>query len=242
MHFCKTLSVLSAALAATVVAAPANGLHKRALGGIQITDCDLSPVQLPHRGTDPKLPDPSAGLKLTRVVLGRGTQNYTCNAGSNDKPTSNGALAVLYDASCLAAKSPSLLHELSSAFLQLEDSTEYLAAAVLQTVSNEKVVVGHHFFSGPTTPVFDFRVKDGDKDIFVGKKVANVTAPDFSSKGRDNVGDGAVDWLKLEAVDGTSGFKEGYRMVTAGGAPPPTCKDKPSAFTVPYATEYYFYS
>ncbi|KAI9765092.1 MAG: hypothetical protein M1840_007799 [Geoglossum simile] len=242
MHICKTLSVVSAALIATVVAAPTNSLYKRALGGVQITGCDLSPAQLPNKEEDPKLPDPSAGLKLTRVVLGRGTQNYTCNAGSTDKPKPNGALAILYDVSCIASKRPSLLHEISSAFLQLEDSTEYLAAAILQTTSGEKVVAGHHFFSNPTTPVFDFRINKGDTDVFFGKRVANVTAPESAVKGRDNVGNGAVDWLKLDAVSGTSGFKEGYRTVTAGGAPPATCKDKPATFSVPYATEYWFYS
>ena len=80
-------------------------------------------------------------------------------------------------------------------------------------MSAEKVVVGHHYFSNPTTPVFDFRIKNGDTDIFYGKRVANVAAPDFSTKGRDNQGDGAVDWLKLDAASGTSGFKEAYRMV-----------------------------
>jgi Protein of unknown function (DUF3455) len=84
---------------------------------------------------------------------------------------------------------------------------------MIQTMSSEKVVAGHHFFSNTTTPIFDFRVNSGDTDIFAGKKVANVTAPEFSARGRDNIGDGAVDWLKLDAVSGTSGFKEAYRMV-----------------------------
>ncbi|KAI9857653.1 MAG: hypothetical protein M1813_008073 [Trichoglossum hirsutum] len=243
MRFCKPLSVVSALLASTVVAVPAqSGIFKRNFGGVQITNCDLSIAQLPHKGESPKLPDPSPGLKLSRVVLGRGTQNYTCNAGSSDKPAAGGAVAILYDSSCLASYHPSLLHELSGAFLQVQSSTEYLAAAILQRMSSEHIVAGHHYFSGPTTPVFDFRVKDGDKDVFCGKKATNVSPPDWSIKGKNNEGDGAVDWLKLDTVDGTSGFKEGYRMVTAGGNPPPTCKDKPAAFEVDYAAEYWFYS
>jgi hypothetical protein len=134
-------------------------------------------------------------------------------------------------------------------------------------MSSEHIVAGHHYFSGPTTPVFDFRVNDDDKDIFCGKKATNVSPPERSVKGKNNEGDGAVDWLKLDSVDGTSGFKEGYRVVgvfnsslssckdgafslisrsrtqvTAGGNPPPTCKDKPAAFEVDYAAEYWFYS
>ncbi|KAH0553282.1 hypothetical protein GP486_006583 [Trichoglossum hirsutum] len=243
MHFSKSLSVVSAVLASAVVAVPAqSGIFKRNFGGIQITNCDLSKSQLPHRGENPKIADPSSDLKLSRVVLGRGTQNYTCKAGSSDKPTAAGAIAILYDASCPASYQPALLHELPGAFLQVDSSTEYLAAAILQTMSSEHVVAGHHYFSGPTTPVFDFRVKDGDKDIFCGKKTSNVSAPGDSVKGKNNQGDGAVDWLKLDSVDGTSGFKEAYRVVTAGGSPPPTCKDKPASFEVDYTAEYWFYN
>ncbi|KAH0543051.1 hypothetical protein FGG08_002564 [Glutinoglossum americanum] len=243
MHFYKTLSVVSAALASTVVALPTeSSIFKRSFGGVKITGCDLSNAQLPHKGEDPKLPDPSPGLKLSRVLLGRGTQNYTCNAGSSDKPTANGAIAILYDASCLAANQPSLLHELAGALIQVDSSTEYLTAAIIQRMSSEALVAGHHYFRDPTTPVFDFRVNSGDKDVFCGKKSTNVAAPQWSIKGKGDGGDGAVDWLKLSTVDGTEGFKEGYRMVTAGGSPPPTCKDKPSSFEVDYAAEYWFYN
>jgi hypothetical protein len=37
----------------------------------------LSRLMSFYQKESPKLPDPSPGLKLSRVVLGRGTQNYT---------------------------------------------------------------------------------------------------------------------------------------------------------------------
>jgi hypothetical protein len=101
MHLHKALSVVSAALAATTVAAPTEGsAFRRNFGGVQITGCDLSQAQLPQINGMParmllsiswllfktdefintgttKLPNPSPGLKLSRVLLGRGTQNYT---------------------------------------------------------------------------------------------------------------------------------------------------------------------
>lgn len=70
-------------------------LEKRTLGGTQITGCSLDMSQLPKLGSEPRLPDPSAGLKLKYATLGRGTQNYTCSGDSQDAPKPNGAVAIL---------------------------------------------------------------------------------------------------------------------------------------------------
>ncbi|KAI9698161.1 MAG: hypothetical protein M1836_004163 [Candelina mexicana] len=248
MHFLQTISVLSAAFAVSVSAIPTgaadpfNGLTKRTLTGVQLTQCDLSGAQLPKKGSSPQVPDPSSGTRLSTVVIGRGTQNYTCTPGSKDPPRFAGAVAMLYDASCLAAYHSSLLHELTGGFLQWKDSVTLLAAAIAGRISNEHLLIGHHYFSDSTTPVFDFRI-NGKTDIIFSSKKANVPAPDYSVKGVNNEGFGAVDWLKLESKSGTVGFKEAYRMITAGGNPPPTCENqKEASFTVDYAAEYWFYS
>jgi Protein of unknown function (DUF3455) len=127
--------------------------------------------------------------------------------------------------------------------LQFKGSTEVLGAAVFNKLSGEKIVAGVHYFSDDTTPVFDFRGADGRNDpaLFIGKKADAVPAPNYSVKGIDNKGDGAVPWLKLDAVTGSVDFKEAYRMITAGGLPPTDCAGQKDTFEVDYAAEYWFY-
>ncbi len=175
--------------------------------GVSTPESLLSPITywspLP---ASPQLPDPSSGTRLSIAVIGRGTQNYTCAPGSKDKPKLVGAVASLYDASCLAAYHSSLLHELTGGFLQWEESVTLLAAAITGRIASEKLFVGHHYFSDETTPVFDFRI-NGKTDIIFGQKKSNVSAPDYSVKGVNKEGFGAIDWLKLESKAGTVGIK-----------------------------------
>ncbi|KAF6238484.1 hypothetical protein HO173_003452 [Letharia columbiana] len=51
------------------------------------------------------LPPPSQGLTVYHVALGRGLQNYTCplDAGSSDVPIALGAVANLYNTTCMAS-------------------------------------------------------------------------------------------------------------------------------------------
>ena len=234
-HFTASLPISSS---------PEN-LSKRTLGGTQLSACSLNNVDLPKKGTSPQVPDPSAGLKLSYVALGRGTQNYTCpDSSESTKPTAKGAVAILYDTSCLVAFHSSLLHELVGGTLQFTQGYEALAASVVGRISKERLVLGHHYFSDPTTPVFDFR-SAGNTDWFSGTKSADVPAPEFAVKGKDGSGDGAVDWLKLTRKDGGDGMRaiqEVYRMITAGGKPPADCRGRKEDFEVEYAAEYYFYS
>jgi hypothetical protein len=246
MHFLSSLVVFLTALTAAVSAFPFSSpsepaVAKRSLGGTRLTMCDLSSAQLPRRGSAPQVPAPSSGLHLKYVMLGRGTQNYTCSGSSSDAPKPAGAVAILYDASCLAAYHPSLLHELIGGFLQFDQGEEILAAAVLGRFSNEHLVAGHHYFKDSTTAVFDFRA-NGVTGYFEGRQTATVSAPDYAVKGKNGDGDGAVPWLKLKAYgDGSVGLSEGFRIITAGGEPPKTCEGQKGDFEVPYASEYWFY-
>jgi len=75
------------------------------------------------------------------------------------------------------------------------------------------------------------------------KKTNSSAAPAGAMKGVGGTGDGAVAWLKLCALDGNGTvLKEVYRVQTAGGNPPESCVGMPSAFEVPYAAQYWFYS
>lgn len=90
---------VSTALPSVSLAQLSSPLHKRTLGGTQITGCSLDKVELPKKGTEPQVPDPSPGLKLKHVALGRGTQNYTCDGSSEDAPKAVGAVAILCESS-----------------------------------------------------------------------------------------------------------------------------------------------
>lgn len=182
------------------------------------------------------LAGPDPGLVVTRVVLGRGTQNYTC-ADSKDTtlPVGAGALAVLYDASCLAANFPALLHSLPDALVALSADS---IGAVLSAES--MLVAGHHYFAPDfSTPVFDFRLA-GQAQIFTGVRDQAVAAPGSAAKGglREQQF-GAVDWLRLKAIAAKSvDYQLAYRVQTAGGKAPPTCKGRAGTFSIEYATEY----
>lgn len=182
-------------------------------------------------------PDP--GLKVTRVVLGRGTQNYTCaDSQSTTIPAAAGALAILYDASCLVSKKPSLLHQLPNILVSVSSS---LTQTILQRIAGEAVVVGHHYFAPDfSTPVFDFRITTGQTQIFTG--VRDQAVPALTSASRGGLADqqfGAVDWLRLKAIPAkTVDYKLAYRVETAGGKAPATCRGRPATFSIEYATEY----
>ncbi|KAG0127186.1 hypothetical protein HOY82DRAFT_81303 [Tuber indicum] len=221
-----------------------NLLEKREFGGLQLAGCDLSKAILPKSDGPTLLPDPDPGLKLTNVVLGRGTQNYTCaDDTESSTPVSQGAEAILYDVSCLAADHPSLLHELPDVLVQLQSSVQYYITAVFQRLSKEKVIAGHHYFTPDfSTPVFDFRITPDIKRYFSGKRDAGVPATAYASKGAPGQEYGAVDWVRLKAGDEAVESKLAYRVHTAGGKAPPNCKGMQKNFDIEYATEYWFYN
>ena len=104
-------------------------------------------------------------------------------------------------------------------------------SSILNTFTLAKA--GNHIFPDATTAVFNFVPTENEK--FVGKKKENVAAPADAPSGQY----GAVDWLNLEWKEGTlGGFKNAYRVVTAGGKAPTTCEGRPKQFEMKYATEY----
>jgi len=201
--------------------------------------CDLSKAQMPAAPTP--LPSPGPGATLDLVVIGRGIQNYTCAiADASTTPVAIGAVASLYNASCIAANYPDLLALLPNLALQYPLPAD--PSANLQPPNID--LSGHHFFANPTTPIFNLDA-DPTRQLgtAVGHKAANSTAPSDAPKGQNGVGDGAVPWLYLTTTNATVGnVKTVYRMNTAGGNPPATCQDSPAVFSVQYAAEYWFWS
>lgn len=140
-------------------------------------------------GSGGTLPPPT-GLKPVRILLGRGTQNYTCN-GTDGAPSPYGAVAVLFDVSCLA--DISWFHNLSS----LAYSQPEILATVGASFPLAGLSIGRHFFApNSSTPVFEIHDR-GPIHRFIGSKAASVPAYPWSLNPFVNDMYGTVDWLEL---------------------------------------------
>ena len=216
-------------------------------------DCNLANVQMPVAPTP--LPQPPANSNLVHVAIGRGVQvrqstpfsltrltsqqNYTCDiTNATAVPASIGAVANLYNASCIAANFPDILPLLSEFALQLPYPSPAPILSPAQIPQS-----GVHYFLNASQPVFDLTMLNPDPDLGVThcKKTANSTAPSTSVIGVNGQGNGAVAWLQLKAQHGTGDVKEVYRLNTAGGSPPKTCQGMPPSFSIQYAAEYFFW-
>lgn len=174
------------------------------------------------------LPPPDAGLTVRHVAVGRGTQNYTCDTNNpSAAPKAIGAVATLFNASCVAALYPDLLSQIPAMAVNFKlDESEKLGPAVMAKS-------GVHYFDGPT-PFFNLDTPA----LAIGQvpcaKNSSANAPSTAAVGPK--GEKAVTWLRLTAKDGTTGnIKDIFRVDTAGGSPPATCKDMPASFEVQYA-------
>ncbi|KAJ5164058.1 malate dehydrogenase [Penicillium coprophilum] len=168
------------------------------LGKINIGNCSLANVSLPLSATKLQLPVPSKDLTLKYVALGRGTQNYTCpsNASSDSKttikPKATGAAATLFDASCIASSSLTLLHEIPAIISATPlESLAFMATLMAQSTRSTNLIIGEHYFDADGEPIFDMELS-GSKSWIAASKIASSPAPKSRSKSSDD-----VPWLKL---------------------------------------------
>ncbi|KAB5575915.1 hypothetical protein GE09DRAFT_1215654 [Coniochaeta sp. 2T2.1] len=196
--------------------------------------CDLSKAQMPIASPTP-LPPPAAGYILKHVAIGRGTQNYTCDTkNATAVPVGNGALATLYNASCIASAYPDLLNTLPKVAIQFN------LTDVPKMPPSNLVVSGIHYFTTATTPFFNLDIGAEKLGQANTAKNASVPAPADAPKGQG--GEAAVAWLKLNTKPGATGdLTEVYRLETAGGSAPATCVGMPAEFNVEYSAQYWFF-
>ncbi|EOA90954.1 uncharacterized protein SETTUDRAFT_62459, partial [Exserohilum turcica Et28A] len=109
--------------------------------------CDMSNAKLPSSA----LNAPASGEKVFLIALGKGTQNYTC-ADTTSAPVADGALAKLYDVSCIVASNPSI-------------KTSSLPANIPS--------IGTHFFHDLKTPEFTL----SNIGVTMLQKVQDTPAP-----------------------------------------------------------------
>ncbi|KAJ5634776.1 hypothetical protein N7528_002618 [Penicillium herquei] len=206
------------------------------LDSLSLGNCSTPHAVLPLNSTSVQLPAPSSNLTLKYIAIGRGTQNYTCaNSTSAAVPFSVGAAATLFDASCIAAQSMNLLHEMPAvAGSAPVGSLGFLAELLSHTTNSSNLILGEHYFNAAGDPVLDLRLS-GLSDWIVATKTASVNAPQLSSTANQNVA-----WLQLERLSG-SGIEEVYRVETYQGSAPATCSGLNKTVVVQYAAEYWFY-
>ncbi|KAM0327709.1 hypothetical protein ACHAQA_006004 [Verticillium albo-atrum] len=207
-----------------------------------IPSCDLSQARMP--AAPEPLPPVSEGLSLKHVAVGRGTQNYTCDAGNaTATPQAAGAVASLFNVSCIAVAYPDLLALIPKVAMQFNLSTEPLVPGANnhRLGPSNAVFAGDHYFTDAKTPYFT--VHDGERSIgnaYCGLN-SSTPAPGIAAVGQR--GEKAVPWLKLVTKEGTTGdIQEVYRVTTAGGTPPSSCAGQPETFQVQYAAAYWFYA
>lgn len=193
------------------------------------------------------LPAVTAGLTLKHVAIGRGTQNYTCDlSNTTAAPSAVGAVATLFNATCVAATYPDLLNTLPRVAMSFnlsssggaDDTPSNLVPASTgdRLAPGNYMISGHHFFRDSTTPFFNLDTDNWALGEAPCAKNATVDAPAGAATGQQ--GEKAVAWLKLTAREGATGrLQEVYRVETAGGSPPATCEGMSAAFEVQYSAQ-----
>ncbi len=97
-------------------------------------------------------------------------------------------------------------------------------------------LIGHHFFSGGS-PVFALDQLATPSPLTIVGKLNETDAPRASCPGTK--AEGAIKWLLLKDTKGVSqgGIDTVYRIETAGGNKPSTCKGQKKAFEVKYSAQ-----
>ncbi|KAJ7445173.1 hypothetical protein B0H11DRAFT_14615 [Mycena galericulata] len=171
------------------------------------------------------------------VALGVGIQNYTCSSAG--KYTSIGAVASLFDISCLAP-TPAFAPVQTNAFNDWNSASASTTASSIGARVGAPNLLGYHYFvigaTGALSPKWDFTSTGknaGNSSAFViGAKVGDIAAPTNTATN--------VDWLALNNASGSLASKI-FRIDTVGGQPPTSCTAGSANITVKYTAKYFLY-
>ncbi|KAJ7277441.1 hypothetical protein C8J57DRAFT_1713782 [Mycena rebaudengoi] len=207
-----TLYALSAA--AAVVSA----------GPLRPRTCDTSALTMDLPAGQTKLVNPTTAPAF--VLLGVGTQNYTCGAAGTY--ASAGAVASLFDISCLDSSSGVEV----TAFSAWSNADASVPSASIGAQVNAPEQLGDHFFiTSPSGTGISPRWQLASSFVLAAKR-DNIPAPNDPATN--------VDWLVLDKVDGTAATQV-FRVNTAGGQPPKSCTVGSDPITVKYTSKYFLY-
>ncbi|KAF2119392.1 hypothetical protein BDV96DRAFT_642417 [Lophiotrema nucula] len=237
------VSILSTVVAALSVLAPSvHALPSWPSYGKPEPRGNTNLARLALQAPKSTLPAPT-GLQLKFVGLGIGTQNYTCQVGNDTAaPGTTGALAKLYDIGSRLNTDPMSqwkLNTISGLALSLSSHPKLLDGYLM--MQGYQRVLGEHFFT-QTTPTFSlYKVTPLPFPVAFVTKDDVMDAPKTACPGQDGLP--AIQWVKLSDKDGRSqgGVNTVYRLETAGGNKPATCKGQKAHWEVPYAAQYWVY-
>jgi len=217
-----SIPLLAAAIPSGIKVAGNNGPMGNFAG------CPITNAKLTFPVGQTALSIPSGEVPI-HILLGTGVQNYTCSATGTY--TSAGAVAELYDISCLYGTKLFDCVQIDWFNLPLELKKD------IQTDLDRTAlfVAKHYFITNPITgtginPKFA-SARDGGASFIVAAKAAGIHAA-------NNVTD--VDWLELAHVQGDFATTV-FRVDTIGGQPPASCTPGSGPISVPYAAKYWFY-
>lgn len=152
------------------------------------------------------------------------------------------ASATLYDIGSRLNGSPDakgMIASISSLALSLYEWAPDYISTCLQGQGFQDVV-GHHFFAnvnGTSTPTFALDHMVAPYPMTQVAKMGAIDAPAGATPGTNGLP--AVQWLYLQHKAGVSqgGINTVYRVETAGGNKPATCKGMPASWEVKYAAQ-----
>jgi len=190
-----------------------------AIGPVCNDFCDVSKETIPGLDkTTPALVPPKNAAAFW--LIGIGTQNYTC--GADGKFAAAGAVADLFDGSCLQTKKKYSTVS-AQAFKKFSSSKTITPAQVASSISGLGQKFGTHYFvknaANGTSPLWEAQsvpgaLKGDPQAVTIQSKLANSAPP--------TGGDVNVDWLSLVKVSGGLA-SEVFRVDTQGGKAPATC-------------------
>jgi hypothetical protein len=221
-----SVAVLALAALPSSLAAPAITIGKGKFFQCPVTTAPVLPTNQTTIAFDKAIP-------VQFVALGVGFQNYTCSAAGTY--ASAGAVATLYDVSCLVKTPffktlPDLAMKLGGAAQRSKISSE-----VGKALGATPLSLGEHHFAlkddgVSIAPVFDYTKSQGKSTFVVAAKAAGIPSPGGAAN---------VDWLKLTKVGGNIGDVV-LRLDTRAGQPPAgACTPGSAIVTSPYAAIYW---
>ncbi|KAJ7024915.1 hypothetical protein C8F04DRAFT_968403 [Mycena alexandri] len=219
---------LISTLASAALLVSATSTHR---GG----NCDTSKSVLDLPTTQTTLIVPSTAPLF--VTLGVGVQNYSCTS-TTSAYTSIGAVASLFDISCLA-ETPEFATIQATASIIWKNAPPSVKAHTIGRHILTPSLLGDHYFVTSGTGLaakWDFtsfgRFAGNTTAFVIAAKVGDLPAPTGPAAN--------VDWLALNNVQGALASKV-FRIDTVGGQPPTSCVPGSDPISVKYTAKYLFY-
>ncbi|KAJ3573367.1 hypothetical protein NP233_g2461 [Leucocoprinus birnbaumii] len=212
--------------------------------GAPTTACSECTVQNPAALMNLPSGFPAAAYGLSYVAVAIGTQNYTCS--STGTYTLNGALADLFDISCLA-KSKTLFDKVTDAAIAIwQHAPPNLSTKTvmngLQTMIKNPIFLGQHYYvTNPITgtgvnPMWDFTSSSATRK---NSEAYVVAAKSYGSAAPTGTQD--IDWVYLTNIGAGELANVVYRTDTKLGQPPASCTPGSDPLYVKYAAKYWLY-